>query len=461
VPREWTYIRKDKRRVPVLLKVSAMFDDSGTLSGYLALARDISRDRELERSRREAASQAQQANAAKSAFLANMSHELRTPLNAVIGLGYLLERTPLNEEQRSFLGKINLAGRSLLAVISNILDISKIEAGEMLLEDAELELVPLVQDIAQMLAPSAHAKGVALHVHCAPELPPRLRGDALRLGQIVTNLLNNAIKFTTSGQVELDLRCVQQTLTAVRVRLCVRDTGIGMDAAGLARLFAPFSQADASTTRRFGGTGLGLSIVRHLIDLMGGEIGVTSTAGVGSEFWVEIPLRASDAVEPGVEVALRAAPSTALVTRSLAGAKILIVDDSDINREVAQSILERHGATVATSATGAAALERLRQAPKAYDIVFMDVQMPDMDGNETTRRIRTELQLATLPIIALTAGALPSERECSLQAGMNAVLTKPFEPAALLQIVRRHMEQDWDASWPAASLASASGADRR
>jgi CheY-like chemotaxis protein len=427
-----------------------MFDDSGTLSGYLALARDISRDRELERSRREAASQAEQANAAKSAFLANMSHELRTPLNAVIGLGYLLERTPLNEEQRSFLGKINHAGRSLLTVISNILDISKIEAGEMLLEDAELELVPLVQDIGEMLAPAAHAKGVALHVHCAAELLPRLRGDAVRLGQIVTNLLNNAIKFTTSGQVALDLNCVNQTRSAVRVRLSVQDTGIGMDAAELARLFAPFSQADASTTRRFGGTGLGLSIVRHLVDLMGGEIGVTSTVGVGSEFWVEIPLRAADTAEPGVEASLRAAPITALGTRSLAGAKILIVDDSEINREVAQCILERHGATVVSSATGAAALERLRHAPKAYDIVFMDVQMPDMDGNETTRRIRTELQLATLPIIALTAGALPSERERSLKAGMNGVLTKPFEPAALVQIVRRHMEQCWDASWPAA-----------
>ncbi len=441
VPREWTYIRKDQRRVPVLLNVSAMVDDSSVLTGYLGVARDITRDRERDRFLQEAKREAERANAAKSEFLANMSHEIRTPLNAVIGLGYLLEQTPLNEEQRSYLGKINFAGQSLLEMINDILDLSKIEAGEILLEDGELDLKQLVQGVGQMLAPSAHAKGLALLVQCAADLPPRLRGDATRLGQIATNLLSNAIKFTAKGQIELTLSCARPTVAGILVRLSVQDSGIGMDAKGLARLFRPFTQADTSTTRRFGGTGLGLSITRRLVELMGGEIAVTSTVGVGSEFWVEVPLRVADAdaAHPLIKRALPASRQNSAGTRSLAGAKILLVDDNYINCEVAQHILQGQGATVATSNTGAEALERLRRDPNAFEIVLMDVQMPDMDGNETTRRIRTELRL-TLPIIALTAGALPSEREKSLQAGMDDFLTKPFAPTALFGMVRRHLD---------------------
>jgi PAS domain S-box-containing protein len=441
VPRQWTFIRKDQRRVPVLLKISAMFDDSGTLRGYLGVARDITRDLEQDRALREAKSQAERANAAKSEFLANMSHEIRTPLNSVIGLGYLLEQTSVTEEQRSFLRKINFAGRSLLSVINNVLDISKIEAGEMLLEDGTLDLKHLVQGIAQMLTPSAHAKGIALAVQCTADLPSQLRGDATRLGQIATNLVNNAIKFTHTGQVEIKLSCPKSTDSGPLVRLSVRDSGIGIGPEGLARLFKPFSQADTSTTRRFGGTGLGLSIARRLVDLMGGQIGVMSTVGVGSEFWVEIPLRLARSVDPVIDPALPATAAKPLGAHSLTGMKILVVDDCDINCEVAQLILRRHGATVATSGTGAEALERLRQTPDAFEIVLMDVQMPGMDGIEATRRIRTELHL-TLPIIALTAGALVSERERSLQAGMNDFLTKPFEPIALIGIVRRYLDMN-------------------
>jgi PAS domain S-box-containing protein len=446
VPREWTYIRKDQSRVPVSLNISAMFDDSGTLSGYIGVARDITRDREHDRSLQEAKAQAERANAAKSEFLANMSHEIRTPLNAVIGLGYLLEQTPLSEEQRSSLREINFAGRSLLSVINNVLDISKIEAGQMLLEDAELDLKHLLQSVGQMLAPSAHAKGLSLLVQCAADLPTRLRGDATRLGQIATNLLNNAIKFTEAGQVELILSCSLPTAAGVLVRISVRDTGIGIGPEGLARLFKPFSQADTSTTRRFGGTGLGLSIAGRFVNLMGGEIGVTSTVGVGSEFWAEIPLRV---VDTGISGALQTTPVNSSDTRPLAGVRVLVVDDIEVNLKVAQAILKRHGAAVTTSRTGAEALGRLRLAPNDYDIVLMDVQMPEMDGNEATQRIRTELQLKTLPIIALTAGALASEREQSLQAGMNDFLTKPFDPVALIAIVHRHLKPKPVASVPA------------
>jgi len=438
VPREWTYIRKDQSRVPVLLNISAMFEDSGNLTGYIGVARDITRDREHERSLQDAKSEAERANAAKSEFLANMSHEIRTPLNAVIGLGHLLEQTSLNEEQRSFLREINFAGRSLLSVINNVLDLSKIEAGEMLLEDAELDLGHLIQGIGQMLTPAAHAKGLALSVQCAADLPSRLRGDATRLAQVVTNLLNNAIKFTENGRVELKLVWSEPTVAGISVRLTVRDTGIGIGTEGLARLFKPFAQADTSTTRRFGGTGLGLSIARRLMDLMGGEIGVTSTVGVGTEFWVEVPLRLAD-VE--ISPARQATPANSGRPQSLSGARVLVVDDNRVNRMVAQHILQRNGARVTTSGTGAEAVERLRHTPDAYDIVLMDVQMPDMDGNEATLLIRTELRLETLPIIALTAGALVSERARSLEAGMNDFLTKPFEPEVLIQMVRRYLEK--------------------
>jgi CheY-like chemotaxis protein len=271
------------------------------------------------------------------------------------------------------------------------------------------------------------------------DLPSRLRGDATRLGQIATNLVNNAIKFTATGQVDIHLSCSQPTAAGLLVLLSVRDSGIGISPEGLARLFKPFSQADTSTTRRFGGTGLGLSIVRRLVDLMGGQIGVTSTVGVGSEFWVEVPLRLADAADPLVEPEFPATAEHSLCTRSLSGARILVVDDSDVNCEVAQLILRRHGASVATCGTGAEALEHLRRDPRAFELVLMDVQMPDMDGNETTRLIRSELRLETLPIIALTAGALVSERERSLQAGMNDFLTKPFEPVALIEIVQRYL----------------------
>ena len=455
VPREWTFIRKDQSRVPVVLNISAMFDDSGSLSGYIGVARDITRDREHNRSLQDAKSAAERANAAKSEFLANMSHEIRTPLNAVIGLGYLLEQTLLSEEQRSTLREINFAGRSLLSVINNVLDISKIEAGQTLLEDAELDLKHLVQSVGQMLTPSAHAKGLALLVQCAADLPSRLRGDATRLGQIATNLLNNAIKFTETGQVELILTCSKPTVAGVLVRLSVRDTGIGIGTEGLARLFKPFSQADTSTTRRFGGTGLGLSIAGRFVNLMGGEIGVTSTVGVGSEFWVEIPLRAADAQIPGV---LQATPANCGDTKPLAGVRILVVDDDQVNLKVAQHILKRHGAVVTTSGTGADALARLRHAPNGYDIVLMDVQMPDMDGNEATHRIRSELRLKALPIIALTAGALASERDQSLLAGMNDFLTKPFDPVALIAIVHRHLKREPITSLPTGIIDRAAGA---
>src|SRR6202167_2651390 len=275
----------------VSYNATTFYDRDRRLQGVFAAVREITERKQYEKSLREATRSAEQANRAKSEFLANMSHEIRTPLNAVIGLGYLLEHTTLNEEQRQLLSKIQFGGRALLGVINNVLDLSKIEAGEMSLEDEPFDLPKLIRDLGQMLAPQASAKGIELLVQAAAALPRMVKGDASRLRQILTNLVGNSIKFTETGHVELQVFCTEVSSDRLRLRCTVQDTGIGMEPAALERLFTPFTQADASTTRRFGGTGLGLSIARRFIELMGGEIGVTSIVAVGSAFWVEIPLR--------------------------------------------------------------------------------------------------------------------------------------------------------------------------
>jgi PAS domain S-box-containing protein len=571
---ELTARDRDGKETEVSYNATTFYDRDRRLQGVFAAVREITERKQYERSLREATHRAEHANSAKSEFLANMSHEIRTPLNAVIGLGYLLEHTVLNEDQRQLLSKIQFGGRALLGVINNVLDLSKIEAGEMSLEEEPFDLPELVRDLGQMLAPQAAAKKIELIVHCAPGMPRIVRGDASRLRQILTNLLGNSIKFTESGHVELKVTCTEQNADRIRLRCTVQDTGIGIGPEALRHLFSPFTQADASTTRRFGGTGLGLSIARRFVELMGGEIGVTSTVAVGSTFWTEIPLRTADdfggkvslhglqilivdsggdarerllgmaralgwspkiaetaeqllttmsstkpeawpdviildlhlqdidahqliarlqkecthgelpaiiiladltqsyldhqhlmrpsdimLVRPLTSSALFNAVNAAVSKRPeslervfqstnfdelhaqwLAGVRVLVVDDSDINLEVAQRILEKQGAIVTTCSDGLAALEQVRDHHKILDVVLMDVQMPTLDGNEATRRIRGELQLTTLPIVALTAGALVGERQRALEAGMNDFISKPFDPQALIRKVRRLVE---------------------
>jgi PAS domain S-box-containing protein len=436
--REWTFRRRDGNTFAARVLATQM--PGGNV---LAMVHDITERKQVEASLREATHKAEEANRAKSDFLANTSHEIRTPMNAVMGLSYLLGQTTLDAPQRTLLAKVELASKSLLGVLNNVLDLAKIEADELIVERAPFSLHRLLQALDDLMALQAKAKAIAFEIDVEPGLPAVLEGDATRLAQVLTNLLSNAIKFTDRGRVGLRVR--RLAATAPQVRLCfeVQDSGIGIAADVQARLFEPFVQADASITRRFGGTGLGLSIVRHLVQLMGGEVRLQSWAGVGSEFTVTLDFADVTALSPVSTAALnplQAAPRPA-DGRALAGVRVLVVDDSDINLEVTQRILQLAGARVGLAASGEQALGLLRGHPDAFDIVLMDVQMPGLDGHDATRRIRGELALTALPVIALTAGALSSERQKALDAGMDDYIVKPFEAEALVRTVLRHVQR--------------------
>ncbi|URI08996.1 PAS domain-containing protein [Aquincola tertiaricarbonis] len=539
--------------------------DEHGVHGFVSVVVDVTELKTVQLQLEERSLQAEQASIAKSQFLANMSHEIRTPLNAVMGLSYLLEQSPLNAEQRGFIQRIQTAGRALQGVIDDVLDLSKIEAGEMQLEQVPFDLARLLAELTELLSVQAEAKGLALRMPALAGVPRHVRGDAMRVRQVLTNLLSNAIKFTERGNVSLAVEVIDRSAEQVRLRWTVRDTGIGIAPEVQARLFAPFTQADASTTRRFGGTGLGLSIVRRLAAMMGGEVGLHSRPGEGSEFWVVLPLGlvadaemetgsaaatvrlllagqgseqrpallgaakalgwqadewtgapahaggrlalaevlVIDAAPPPAEQALAllgawrallpapghpalvmVAPGVAqmvpgadallsepvcaatlfnAVNRALArhgrgghlleatrldghslrwlpGVRVMVVDDSEVNLEVARRLLEREGARVVAQVNGRDALEHLRRHPDV-DLVLMDVQMPVMDGLEATRQLRRDPVLARLPVVALTAGAMLSERQRVFDAGMNDFVSKPVEAQSLVRCVRRHVER--------------------
>ena len=395
-------------------------------------AQDISASKAVEQSLREATRAAEAASQSKSAFLANMSHEIRTPLNAVLGVAHLLADTPLDVAQRQLLNSAQTAGRSLLGIVNDVLDLAKIEAGEMRLADEPFALCGLLREVESVYALPAREKGLTLSLRMPEDVPPYVRGDAARLRQALVNLVGNALKFTQQGGVVISAEVLSGG-DGQQLRLSVRDSGIGIPPEVQARLFQPFTQADETTTRRFGGTGLGLSIVRRLVALMGGEVGLSSEPGRGSEFWLRVALRPAEASDLP-----RPAPAPAASdSHGLAGLTVLLVDDSEINLDIARRMLERQGARVQTCGDGEQALGWLRASPAAFDVVLMDVQMPVMDGLEATNRIRNELRLVDLPVIALTAGALADERRRALQAGFTNFLAKPIDPEEMIDAVRR------------------------
>jgi signal transduction histidine kinase/DNA-binding NarL/FixJ family response regulator len=406
--------------------------------GFVTLFSDISelrhRQRDLRRERdlaKAAQDEAEAANQAKSTFLATMSHEIRTPMNGVVGTAELLERESLSERQKRMVGTIRSSAAALMRIIDDVLDFSKIEAGRMELEEAPCSLRGLIAGAAEMLTAQVEKKGLRLTTEVEPGTPDTLLADATRLHQILFNLIGNAVKFTEVGHIAVRARAVTHDDDTVTLALSVTDTGIGMTDEQQARLFKPFSQADSSTTRRYGGTGLGLSIVRRLAELMGGAATLESMPGQGSTFTVTVTVRRSDGGAPAAEK-----PGPLALTGD--GRRVLAVDDSEVNLEVLVGQFEILGIALDTAADGIAALNLWRE--RGHALVLTDIHMPDMDGFELTRQMRAEesaLSRSRTPIVALTANALKGEAERCLEAGMDDYLTKPLTLERLREAVAR------------------------
>jgi len=383
----------------------------------------------------EAREVAETANRAKSAFLANMSHEIRTPMNTIVGLTHLLRRGSTTPAQETQLAKIESAAGHLVLIINDVLDISKIEAGKMVLEETDFHLGILLDNVYSLIAEQARSKGLAVEVH-ADELPLWLRGDATRVRQALLNFAGNAVKFTETGFVALRAQVVEDDGDEVLIRFEVEDTGIGIEPKQQANLFKAFEQADASTTRKYGGTGLGLAISQRLARLMGGDAGVRSVPGEGSTFWFTARLHRGHGIMPAEVNGPEGSPEVAL--RRHAGARILLVDDVDMNREVASLLLQGTGLVVDTAENGQEAVAKARA--NSYALILMDVQMPVMDGLEAARIIRRMPGRAAIPILAMTANAFEEDRRACVDAGMVDFIPKPVDPgmfhATLLKWLR-------------------------
>jgi PAS domain S-box-containing protein len=430
-------VRPDGATRALRLLAQAVEPKRGVDGGTLWICEDITGRMQLTRHLEESRNRAEQASRAKSQFLANMSHELRTPLNALLGLARLLQQgAGSRQRRREYLDLMADSAQSLSSIVSDILDLSKIEAGRLDIEVTPMDLHQLARSLHRSFSVLSRAIELDFGFHIDPGVPEVVEGDPLRVRQILANFINNALKFTTTGSVQIRIG----RAAGSSVRLAVHDTGPGFDDATRQRLFLPFSQADESTTRRFGGTGLGLSICRELAALMGGAVGADSVPGQGSVFWAELPLPPS-AHPPS------ASDFAGLDTAALGDLNVLVVEDNDVNMMICVALLEQRGAHVVQAADGALALRAVREQAAqgcAIDLVLMDLQMPVMGGLVATRLLRMEHNRFELPIIGLSAGAFSAERAEALAAGMNDFVVKPIEPRklerAILRAVAERME---------------------
>ena len=415
-----------------LISGAPSYNDAGALTGSIGIHLDITEQKNLEEELRIAKHKAEESSKAKESFLANMSHEIRTPLNAIIGMVRELVKTDLSQNQRAYVGHAGLASQHLLSIVNNILDISKIEAGELHLEKINFNLVSVFQETEAIMSQAAREKLLDLKFIINTDLAPAFVGDPNRIRQILLNIMSNSIKFTEKGNVTVECRPVEMTNTGQQIQIVISDTGIGMEKEYLKSLFSKFTQEDVSTGRKYGGTGLGMAITHELVQLMGGNIVVDSEKGKGTSFKIMIRLDLGDENElEKISFSERAC--------ALKNKKILLVEDNELNRLVAINSLSFYGIEVIEAVNGLEAIELLKKS--TFDLILMDLQMPIMGGLEATATIRNVLQVDT-PIIALTANAFKNEIDKCLRAGMNDYVTKTFEEKVLVSVIRRYIKID-------------------